>query len=556
MKRRSEVTKPLHFIVIRLSFRFLRNSGPERTLTDPLAPMIRRSIPTLFLSLLLLGGNAWAQGPAVKEEPPLPPQQPVQPLSAAEEAKTFHLPPGYRMELVLSEPEIKEPVMASFDGDGRMYVVEMRTYMQDIDGNHELEPSSRVSLHWSSKKDGVFDKHTIFADKLLLPRILLPLDKGRVIIGETNTSDLYLYTDTDGDGVADKKELWYQGGARGGNLEHQPNGLVWAIDNGLYSTYNAYRLRWTPGGAVKEPAAANNGQWGLAQDNYGKIYFMNAGGESGPQSYQTPVVYGAFNPGAAMEKGFSEVFPLVGRGDFQGGLSRVRPEDKTLNHFTATAGAEVYRGDRLPDELKNNLFFGEPVGRLVRRAIVKDQGGLTVLSNPYQAERGEFLRSTDLLFRPLNFRTGPDGTLYIVDMYRGIIQEGNWVLRGSYLRRVVEQYSFQNVVGRGRIWRLVHETTKPGPQPNMLSETAAQLVAHLEHPNGWWRDTAQKLLVLKQDASVVPALAAMARGSKNALGRIHALWTLEGLGATDAALVRGKAAGSRAASEGGGDSRE
>ena len=176
----------------------------------------------------------------------------------------------------------------------------------------------------------------------------------------------------------------------------------------------------------------------------------------------------------------------------------------------------------------------------MRRAIVESKEGLTTLSNPYQDAKSEFLRSTDPCFRPLNMMTAPDGTLYIVDMYRGIIQEGNWVREGAYLRKVVEQYRFQDVVGYGRIYRLAHETTKPGTQPHMLDETPAQLVAHLTHPNGWWRDTAQKLLVLRGDKSVAPALAAMARGDASYLARMHALWTLEGIGTLDAALVREK----------------
>src|SRR4051812_26520177 len=283
----------------------------------------------------LLGGSCLAQTPAApakattppaapvtpaQPDPAFPPQPPVQPRSAAEEVKTFQLPKGYRLELVLSEPEIKEPAICVFDGDGRMYLSEFLTYMQDIDGTGELEPKSRISVHWSSKKDGVYDQHRVFADGLLLPRLLLPLDKGRVLIGETNTNDVYLYTDTDGDGVSDKKEPWYVGGPRGGNLEHQPNGLLWAIDNGLYSTYNDYALRWTPAGAVKEKTGANGGQWGLAQDDYGKIFYINAGGEQGPVSFQVPVQYGQFNPGAQSDAGYKEVFPAIGKSDFQGGL--------------------------------------------------------------------------------------------------------------------------------------------------------------------------------------------------------------------------------------------
>ncbi len=463
---------------------------------------------------------------------------PVQPRTPAELLKVTQLPKGYHLETVLAEPDIKEPAAIAFDGDGRIFVAELRTYMQDIDGTGEHDPVSRVSMHWSSKGDGNYDKHTVFADKLLLPRILLPLDKGRVLIGETDTNDLYIYTDTDGDGVSDKKELFYQGGPRGGNMEHQPSGPVWALDNWLYTTYNAYRLRWTPDGqTLKETTAPNGGQWGVSQDDWGKVWFVNAGGERGPLNFQTGIVYGAFNTRDQFTPGYEEVWPLVGLADVQGGERRYRPEDGTLNHFTATCGGEIYRGDKLPEFL-GNLFFGEPVGRLVRRTKVEVKDGITILSNPY--EKSEFIRSTDPLFRPVNFNNAPDGTLYITDMYRGIIQEGNWVKDGSYLRKAVQQYGLDKPTGRGRVYRLTKDGAKPGPLPKMNSETPAQLVAHLEHPNGWWRDTAQRLLVLKQDFSVGPALVAMAQTNKNPLARLHALWTLEGLNAATPELVRQK----------------
>jgi mono/diheme cytochrome c family protein len=468
---------------------------------------------------------------------PFPAQPAVEPRSPEETIKATELPPGYHLQLVLAEPEIKEPVAIAFDGDGRMYVAEMRSYMQDIDGTTEHQPVSRVSVHWSSKHDGVYDQHAVFADNLLLPRILLPLDKGRVLIGETDTNDIYLYTDTKGTGVADKKELFFQGGPRGGNMEHQPSGPVWALDNWLYTTYNNYRLRWSPDGQTKkEPTAPNGGQWGVSQDDWGKIWYVNAGGEKGPVNFQTGIVYGAFNTKDQMEPDFESVWPLVGIADVQGGEGRYRPEDGTLNHFTATCGGEIYRGDRLPAELRGDLFFGEPVGRLVRRSKVTVKDGITILTNPYP--HSEFIRSKDPLFRAINFNNAPDGTLYITDMYRGIIQEGNWVNAGSYLRKAVQQYQLDKPIGHGRIYRLVHDGIEPGPQPNMDEETPAQLVAHFEHPNGWWRDTAQKLLVLKQDKSVVPALIEMLQKSTNPLARLHALWTLEGLDALNAQLVR------------------
>ena len=147
-------------------------------------------------------------------------------LSGQDEANTFFMPPGYKMELVLSDPIIKEPVVTVFDANGRMFVAEMRSYMQDIDGNNQRAKNGRVSVHWSSKHNGVYDKHAVFVDKLVLPRMILPLDKG-VVINETDSDDFWLYTDTKGDGVADKKELFYGGGGRGGNLEHQAGGIIW-----------------------------------------------------------------------------------------------------------------------------------------------------------------------------------------------------------------------------------------------------------------------------------------------------------------------------------------
>ena len=465
---------------------------------------------------------------------------PIKALTAEEELKTIQLPDGYSLELVLTDPVIKEPTAIAFDGDGRMYIVEMRTYMQDIDGTDELTPRSRISRHESTKGDGVFDKHSVYMDNVLLPRMVLPLDD-RVLVGITNTNDITMHRDTNGDGVADEKSVWYQGGERGGNMEHQPSGLVWGLDNWIYTTYNSYRLRWDGEGkpALKEATAGNGGQWGLAQDDYGKMWWSNAGGEKGIWNYQAPILYAAINVPQQKTEKFDTVWPIVALGDFQGGPGRFHsPEDKRLNHFTGCAGQTVYRGDRLPKELYGNVFLPEPVGRLIRRATVTVKDGITTVANPYEEQMSEFIRSSDPNFRPLNMAAGPDGCLYIVDAYRGIIQEGNWVKPGSFLRGAIEPTGMQHVAGHGRVWRLVHKDFKPGPQPEMLAESPAQLLRHLAHPNGWWRDTAQRMLIVKNDKSVVPALIDMAAKHDNHLARLHALWTLEGLDVLTPGIVR------------------
>jgi mono/diheme cytochrome c family protein len=167
--------------------------------------------------------------------------------------------------------------------------------------------------------------------------------------------------------------------------------------------------------------------------------------------------------------------------------------------------------------------------------------GLTQIRNVYQPDKSEFIRSTDPLFRPVEIKTAPDGSMYVVDMYHGIIQESQWTPKGSYLRAKIEQYQLDKIVGLGRIWRLTNDAApRDTKRPRMLDERPAQLVRHLRHPNGWWRDMAQQQLVLRRDRSVVPMLRAMARrgGDTMLVARFHALWTLEGLGSLDAKLAR------------------
>jgi mono/diheme cytochrome c family protein len=558
--------------------------------------------PALRANLAVMDGQYEMAGTAVKQAPGAPvratgfgggrgaatsdatdfsPKPPYRPRTPAEQAAGFMLPVGYRMELIAAEPEVISPVVIEFDGNGRMYVAEMISYMMDADASREHDPISRISRWESTKGDGRYDKRTVFVDNVVAPRMILPLQDGVILTSETDSDDLVKWTDTNGDGVADKREVVFTGIGQSGdaNIEHQKAGLLWNMDNWIYTTYNPFRIRWTPSGFLREPTGPNGGQWGLASDDEGKPWFVDAGGERGPMNFQYPIHYGAFTPcpgagrggraGAAapapnpncppgmesgFEKDFAVVWPAPGIGDMQGGIGRTRMPAQNLNHFTSTTGPAIVRGDALPADLKGDLLFTEPVGRLIRRARIENIEGLTQLRNVYPAS--EFINSIDQLFRPVNISNAPDGTIYIADMYHGIIQERQWSGPGSYLRAKIEQYQLDKVAAHGRIWRLrydgrpavpatetnIGQTAIPAIQPNfappkMYSETPAQLVAHFTHPNGWWRDMAQRLLVLKQDKSVVPALQQMLR-SDNLLARFHALWTLEGLSALDAGLVR------------------
>ena len=479
-------------------------------------------------------------------------QPAVLPLPPAEQQKHFLLQPGYRMTPVLADPDIKEPGAVTFDGNGRMFVLELRGYMQDADATGELEPVGRISRHEDADNDGVYEKHTVFVDKLVFPRFVMPFGANSVLTMESNADEVWQFTDTNNDGVSDKKELFASNFGRSGNVEHQQAFLYWGMDNWLYSTVNAFRVRWTPNGIVREPTGPNGAQWGATQDNDGKMWFQ--GGASGlPSYFQFPIHYGSFTVADQFEKDFNIPWGAPVRvADMQPGMRAVRMPDGSLNQVTGAAGNDIYRGDRLPADLVGDYIYGEPVGRIVRRVKPVVTEGLTQLRNAYLWN--EFIRSTDPLFRPVDMATAPDGTLYITDMYRGIIQQATWSGPGTYLRARIDQYALDKVFAHGRIWRLSYEgMERDRTQPRMLNETAAQLVAHLSHPNGWWRDTAQQLLVLKQDKSVVPALqqvlraspasasraeAAVGREGGNLLARFHALWTLEGLGALDAATVR------------------
>ena len=473
----------------------------------------------------------------VNAEADFTPSAPVVPLPPAEEAKQFVLQPGYHLELVLSDPVIEEATAVAFDGNGRMFVLEDRGYMQDADATGEREPVGRISVHEDLNNDGVYEKHSVFVDKLVFPRFVTPFGANSVLTMETDADEVWKYTDTNNDGVADEKELFATGFGRAGNVEHQQSFLSWTMDNWLYSTVNAFRARWTPKGVIKEPTGSNGAQWGVTQDNDGKMWFQ--GGASGlPAYFQFPVVYGNFNVPDQFEKDFDIPWGAPVRvADMQGGMPSVRMPDGTLNRVTGAAGNDVFRGDRLPADAVGDYFYGEPVARIVRRVKPVVTEGLTQLRNAYRWN--EFIKSTDPLFRPVDMTTAPDGTLYITDMYRGIIQEAQWSGRGTYLRARINQYGLDKVHSHGRIWRVTYDgMERDKTQPRMLDETAAQLVGHLSHPNGWWRDAAQQLLILKQDKSVVPTLQVMARTSPNLLARFHALWTLEGLGALDRTLVR------------------
>jgi mono/diheme cytochrome c family protein len=459
-------------------------------------------------------------------------------LSPEASMKTIVAPPGYRLELVASEPMIQEPVAIDWDADGRLWVIEMPSYMVDMPATTELEPTGRVSILEDTDNDGKMDKKTVFLDKLVLPRALKVLDHG-VLVGEP--PHLWLARDTDGDLKADTKEIVTDTyGQAMGNVEHNANSLLWALDNWMYTSEVDTFLR-LKNGKFEVRKTLPRGQWGASQDDAGRVYRNTNSAALFVDIVPTP--YYTRNPNLLRTRGSYEslggddlnaTWPIrptrgVNRG-YQDGV--LRP-DGTLTAFTSVSAPTVYRGDRLPAELYGNVFLVEPAANLVSRIIISDDGATLRGRKAY--EKAEFLASTDERFRPVNLSAAPDGTLYVVDMYHGIIQHKGYIT--EYLREQILSRKLEAPQGHGRIYRVVHETTKRDTRPALSTATSAQLVDLLAHPNGWWRDTAQQLLVERGDRSVVPVLKQRAETAPDARTRLHALWTLDGLDAIEPSTV-------------------
>ena len=464
---------------------------------------------------------------------------PVTALSPEESMKKVQLPPGFHLELVASEPMVQEPVALAWDGNGKMYVVEMNTFMKDANATGEYEPTSRIKLLEDTNGDGKMDKATVFIDSLVLPRTILPVGD-RLLVGVTNIQHIWSYRDTNGDGKADEKKIVFKNDVLDPrNVEHQNGGWIWNMDNWIYPSRDNLRYKYVDGLIIADTLVDNMiGQWGITSDDYGRLYYSEAGPGLPAVQFEQMPAYGALNFNDQYSKDFTKPWPIIGTVDAQGGREALRP-DNTLNSFTAGCGQSIFRGDRLPADMRGDYFIPEPVGRIIKRGRIINKDGKLHIEDVYKEQ--DWLASADMNFRPINTYTGPDGCFYIVDMYHGIIQESEWTKPDSYLGKMIAQKGIYKNKGMGRIYRVVHDDFKRDTtRPQMLDVSTAALVGFLDHPNGWWRENAQKEIIVRNDQSVVPALKEIAKGGNASLAkdpgplaRIHALWTLEGLNAMD-----------------------
>ena len=470
-------------------------------------------------------GDMQSPPPAHWKSPPAPA------LSAEEALKTFRVPPGFRVEIVASDPLLFDPVAMSFDADGRIWVVEMRAFMPNADGKGEDAPIGSVAVLEDRDGDGRMDRRTEFANGFVLPRAIAPIADGVLVAEPPN---LWFLQDTDGDGKADKKTNVANDYGNPASPEHTANGLMWGLDNWIYSANHTVRFRYEQGQWRRENTIFR-GQWGIAQDDYGRLFYNT---NSDPLRMDVlPAEYFRRNlnligPSAVNVQLVRPDDLPVWPGRVTIGVNRgyrMLREDGTLPVVTAACGPVIYRGTAFPESFRGNAFIAEPAGNLVKRVIVEERNGVPSARNAYA--RTEFMTSTDERFRPVNLYNGPDGALYVVDMYRGIIQHR--IFLTTWLRRQIEERGLDAPVGMGRIYRIVPERAAKSAQPSLGKAKTAQLVQALEHPESWWRETAQRLLVERGDPKAVAPLRKVLQSSSSALTRLHALWTLDGLHAAD-----------------------
>lgn len=451
-----------------------------------------------------------------------PVQTPAQALAG------FDVVPGFEVSLFASEPMIEDPVAMAFDEDGRLWVVEMQSYMPNIEGDGELAPTSRVVVLEDTDGDGRADKDTVFLDGLVLPRAVLPCFGGALVIEPPN---LLFCRDTNADGRADEKAILLTGFDGHQNPEHAGNALRWGLDNWIHLSQFEIDIKFDGRKAITRPVP-RVGQWGMTFDDQGRAcYTPNS--DSLYMDY-VPKHYRARNDPQA---GLRGIYTRVGRDVTvfsarpNAGVNRgYRPEqllsDKRLATLTSACGPAMYHADLFGPEFAGNVFLCEPAANIIKRIVPREQSGLPYWVNTYTDD--EFLTSTDERFRPTDAQIAPDGSLFICDMYRGIIQHRTYLT--EYLAGEIRARDLERPLGLGRIYRIAPGGT-PAMQPRLLSQADnAELVSLLASDNQQQRLTAQRLLVERTATDAADALRDMLAHSDNPLARMHALRTLEGVG--------------------------
>jgi mono/diheme cytochrome c family protein len=446
-------------------------------------------------------------------------------LSPEESIKKMRIEEGFDIKLVAAEPLVNSPVAMKFDEKGRIWVCEMQSYMPDTAGTGEEQPTGTISILEDTNKDGVMDTRKVFLDHLVLPRALCLIENGLLIAEPPNLWFVEINNDKPG-----RKTLVDSTYAAGGNPEHQANGLIRGLDNWIYSANCRMRYR-KQGAKWLIERTHSRGQWGISQNNDGRLFYNN-NSENLLGDYFMPG-FGAANTNQKNIAGFEEkivtdnrVYPIrptpgVNRGYMKGVLD----DSLRLRDFTAASGPVIYRGGLFGDEYQENAFVAEPAANLIKRNLLEEKG--FQVSGKQAYEKKEFLASLDERFRPVTLYNGPDGALYVVDMYRGIIQHETYLT--EYLKGEIISRKLTQPLNCGRIYKIVPKG-KVIASTNVLPSDPDSLAMLLNNPNGWLRDKAQEIIVDKRLTQLAPSLRRNLAQLNNPVLVTHSLWTLEGLG--------------------------
>lgn len=481
----------------------------------------------------------------------------IQPLEPADALKSFKIHPGFRMELVAAEPLVFDPIAMAFDESGRMYVVEMRGYSE-----RRQDMIGAIRLLEDTNGDGVFDESHVFADGLAWPTAVACFDGG-VFVGVP--PDIFYMKDTDGDHRADIKELVFSGFGLA-NVQGLLNSFNWNLDNqiqgatsgsGALATSTAYPLEapLTLHGrdfiidpkARRIAAASGGGQHGLTFDDWGREFVCHNSDHAIQVMFEDRYLarnpfYAAPGPrkSIASDGPQATVFRISPVEPWRVVRTRLRVKGivtgpiegggTASGYFTSATGVTVYRGDAWPAEYRGQLFVADVGSNLIHRKTLTPDG---LMLRADRADPGvEFIASTDNWFRPVQFANGPDGCLYVADMYREVIEHPD-----SLPPVIKKHLDLNSGNDRGRIYRIVPENFTQPKIPALDGVSADQLVAVLGHANAWHAETAQRLLYERAGAAAIPALESSVRASASDTGRMRALYVLRALNALSEDLV-------------------
>src|SRR5262245_10217720 len=487
------------------------------------------------------------------------------PRSPREELATFRTLPGFRVELVACEPDVVDPVAMAFDEQGRIFVAEMRGYPNAGRALGDIT-SGKIKCLTDRDGDGYYETSTTYAEGLRVPTSVMP-SKGGLLVA--NAPDLLYLEDSDGDGRADKRRVLYTGFGLE-NIQQLLNSLQWGQDNWVYGcagsnggtitcpekpdmppvVLRSRGIRFHPDVPGSLEPTSGGGQYGLTEDAFGR--WFTATNSQHLRHIVVPEHYLRRNPylsvpavtldipdhGAACK-----VFRISPFEPWRVERTTRRLADPRYANWPAsekvpggfiTSGCSpvVYAADRFPPEFRGNTFVCDPANNLIHRDRLEPAGATFVAKRA--DENCEFLASTDNWFRPTWISLGPDGALYVLDFYREAIETPLSLPDDIKAKMNLESQ------GRGRIWRIAPDglaATRSGARFDLRKTSSAELVAKLGAQNSWWRFTAQRLLVERQDRSIVPVLETLARKAAEPEGRVHALRTLEGLHALASPLV-------------------